>query len=96
MCEQPAKSMTTSTQSISKEEEIITNTENNEEIDTTTTKNNTHFKNSSNTTTSINISNKSLNLSLPQYLINAFGDLYKEDGLLVLGRGLGLLPLLSS
>ena len=25
---------------------------------------------------------KSLNLSLPQYLIHAFGDLYKEDGLL--------------
>lgn len=33
---------------------------------------------------------------LPSYLSEAFGDLYAEDGLLVLGRGLGLLPLLAS
>ena len=33
---------------------------------------------------------------LPTYLSEAFEDLYAEDGLLVLGRGLGLLPLLAS
>jgi DNA excision repair protein ERCC-4 len=33
---------------------------------------------------------------LPSYLAEAFGDLYAEDGLLVLGKGLGLLNLLAS
>lgn len=33
---------------------------------------------------------------LPTYLSEAFGDLYSEDGMLVLGRGLGLLPLIAS
>lgn len=33
---------------------------------------------------------------LPAYLSEAFSDLYEEDGLLVLGRGMGLLPLISA
>ena len=33
---------------------------------------------------------------LPAYLAEAFGDLYGEDGLLVLGQGLGWLQLLAS
>ena len=33
---------------------------------------------------------------LPAYLAEAFGDIYEEDGLLVLGRGLGLLHLIAS
>lgn len=33
---------------------------------------------------------------LPSYLADAFGELYAEDGLLVLGKGLGLLSLLAS
>jgi DNA excision repair protein ERCC-4 len=33
---------------------------------------------------------------LPSYLAEAFGELYGEDGLLVLGKGLGLLSLLAS
>jgi hypothetical protein len=33
---------------------------------------------------------------LPSYLANAFGDIYEEDGLLVLGKGLGWLTLLAS
>ena len=33
---------------------------------------------------------------LPSYLAEAFGDLYGEDGLLVLGRGLGLLSLIAA
>lgn len=33
---------------------------------------------------------------LPSYLADAFGDLFEEDGLLVLGRGLGLLSLLAA
>lgn len=33
---------------------------------------------------------------LPSYLAEAFGDLYQEDGLLVLGKGLGLLSLLAT
>ena len=33
---------------------------------------------------------------LPSYLAEAFGDLYEEDGLLVMGKGLGLLSLLAS
>lgn len=33
---------------------------------------------------------------LPYYLANAFQELYQEDGLVVLGRGLGLLHLLAS
>jgi hypothetical protein len=33
---------------------------------------------------------------LPSYLAEAFGELYAEDGLLVLGKGLGLLHLLAS
>jgi DNA excision repair protein ERCC-4 len=33
---------------------------------------------------------------LPSYLAEAFGDLYAEDGLLVLGKGLGLLSLLAT
>lgn len=33
---------------------------------------------------------------LPTYLADAFGDLYEEDGLAVLGRGLGALSLLAS
>jgi hypothetical protein len=33
---------------------------------------------------------------LPSYLAEAFGELYAEDGLLVLGKGLGLLNLLAS
>jgi hypothetical protein len=33
---------------------------------------------------------------LPSYLASAFGDLYEEDGLIVLGKGLGLLNLLAS
>jgi hypothetical protein len=33
---------------------------------------------------------------LPSYLASAFGDLYEEDGLLVLGKGLGLLNLIAS
>jgi DNA excision repair protein ERCC-4 len=33
---------------------------------------------------------------LPEYLAEAFGELYAEDGLLVLGKGLGCLQLLAS
>ena len=33
---------------------------------------------------------------LPSYLAEAFGEIYTEDGLLVLGKGLGLLPLLAT
>lgn len=33
---------------------------------------------------------------LPAYLAEAFGEIYEEDGLLVLGKGLGLLPLLAA
>jgi hypothetical protein len=33
---------------------------------------------------------------LPEYLSQAFGELYAEDGLLVLGKGLGCLQLLAS
>jgi DNA excision repair protein ERCC-4 len=33
---------------------------------------------------------------LPSYLADAFGDLFAEDGLLVLGKGLGMLSLLAS
>jgi len=33
---------------------------------------------------------------LPSYLAEAFGELYEEDGLLVLGKGLGLLSLLAT
>ena len=33
---------------------------------------------------------------LPSYLSDAFGEVYEEDGLVVLGQGLGLLPLLAS
>lgn len=33
---------------------------------------------------------------LPSYLAEAFGELYEEDGLLVMGKGLGLLSLLAS
>ena len=33
---------------------------------------------------------------LPAYLAEAFGEIYAEDGLLVLGKGLGLLPLLAT
>lgn len=33
---------------------------------------------------------------LPAYLAEAFGDLYGEDGLLVMGQGLGWLQLLAS
>ena len=33
---------------------------------------------------------------LPSYLASAFGDLYGQDGLLVLGKGLGWLTLLAS
>ena len=33
---------------------------------------------------------------LPSYLAEAFGELYEEDGLLVLGKGLGLLSLLAA
>jgi len=33
---------------------------------------------------------------LPSYLSDAFGELYQEDGLVVLGQGLGILPLLAS
>jgi hypothetical protein len=33
---------------------------------------------------------------LPSYLAEIFGEVYAEDGLLLLGRGLGLLPLLST
>ena len=33
---------------------------------------------------------------LPSYLAEAFGELYAEDGLLVLGKGLGLLSLMAT
>jgi hypothetical protein len=33
---------------------------------------------------------------LPSYLANAFGEIYEEDGLVVLGKGLGWLSLLAS
>jgi len=33
---------------------------------------------------------------LPSYLAEAFGDLYQEDGLVVLGRGMGLLSLMAA
>ena len=33
---------------------------------------------------------------LPAYMVEAFGELYAEDGLLVLGKGLGLLQLLAA
>lgn len=33
---------------------------------------------------------------LPSYLAEAFGELYGEDGLLVLGKGLGLLSLMAT
>ena len=33
---------------------------------------------------------------LPSYLASAFGDLYQEDGLIVLGKGLGVLSLVAS
>ncbi len=36
------------------------------------------------------------NFKLPNYLAQAFSDLYEEDGLVVLGRGLGLLHLIAS
>mmetsp|Transcript_43823 Transcript_43823/g.133399 ORF Transcript_43823/g.133399 Transcript_43823/m.133399 type:complete len:840 (-) Transcript_43823:1071-3590(-) len=38
----------------------------------------------------------SIPVCLPAYLAEAFGDLLEEDGLLVLGRGMGLLSLLAA
>ena len=33
---------------------------------------------------------------LPSYLAEAFGDVYQEDGLVVLGRGMGILSLMAA
>ena len=50
----------------------------------------------SNSSTSRPLLNTHLHSQLPTYLSHAFSDLYEQDGLVVLGRGLGWLGLLAA
>ena len=65
------------------------------EVDEDCEQNNEHKETSSSCSSSSTLS-YSYTAKLPSYLAHAFQEVYQEDGLLVLGRGMGLLHLIAS